>query len=141
MPRTTDELVGGVIEVDASIPLLPFITIANELVTECCTGTKGPTPEYEPSRLEIIETWLAAHFYEVRDKRASAERAGSVSQNFDREVALNLNNSQWGQTAMLLDTNGGLAALSKDIEKGRKRVVGVTWLGTSHRQDADYFSE
>jgi len=120
--RTTSGQVADIIEVDASIGLEPFMMIANELVTEVCTD-KG----YTDSRLELIERWLSAHFYTNRDPRAVNEKAGPVGVTYQSEVALNLNTSHYGQTAMLLDTAGGLAALNT-LKK--KKVLSVSWLGT-----------
>mgnify|MGYP007061974533 CR=1 FL=1 len=133
MARTTRSNVGEIIELDASVipndaAMLPFITVANELVTELCTGSKGPTPVYSAARLELIERWLAAHFYTNRDPRAASESAG-VSVSYQSQVGLGLDTSHYGQTAMRLDTNGGLAGLNEDTKKGKPRVK-VSWLGT-----------
>lgn len=134
MARTTRALVGSIIELDSGVvpdeaALEPFVTIANELVTECCTGDAGPTTAYTAARLELIERWLAAHFYTNRDPRTVTERAGSVSEQYQSCVSLGFDTSHYGQTAMRLDTNGGLAKLNSDSKKG-KPTVGVTWLGT-----------
>ena len=125
MARTTDAEVGGVIEVDASIPLAPFISIANELVTELCTDSG-----YTETRLTLIETWLAAHFYGIRDQQVSREQAGSVSVAFQFKIALHFNQTKQGQTAMLLDTAGNLAQLNKRIEDGEVPKIHMSWLGT-----------
>ena len=127
MARTTDDLVGGIIEVDSDISLTPFIDVANELVTECCTDL---TTDYSAARLILIETWLAAHFYNTRDMRAEMERAGTVQEKFRVKVDLGFDNDRWGQMAMRLDTQGGLARLNEQTKKGSRRSVGVTWLGT-----------
>lgn len=125
--RTTANDVKAIIEVDsAAIPdLTPFITAANELVTEVCVPLG-----YTAARLAMIETWLAAHFYAIRDPRYASESAG-VSASYQHQVGLNLAVTTYGQQAMLLDTMGGLASLSKRAERGVKKRVGVTWLGTS----------
>lgn len=134
--RTTRTAVAGIIEVDAGIipdddAMEPFIVVANELVTECCTGAKGPATAYDSTRLELIERWLAAHLYTNRDPRATNEKAGSVGQTYQSQVDLGFDTSHYGQTAMRLDTNGGLAALNERTKKGASRV-GVTWLGTPY---------
>ena len=121
--RTTSGAVEGIIEVDVTISLEPFMLVANELVTEVCSDAG-----YTEERLELIERWLAAHFYTNRDPRPVTERAGPVSATYQSAVALNLNTSHYGQTAMMLDTAGGLAALSKQKPK---RIASVTWLGTA----------
>lgn len=138
MARTTRDEIAAIIELDAGIvpddaAMLPFITIANELVTECCTGTKGPTTAYSGERLALIECWLAAHLYTNRDPRVSNEGAGPVSAGYQGPVAIGFDSSLYGQTAMRLDTNGGLALLNENTKKGRPRVGGY-WLGTPATQ-------
>jgi hypothetical protein len=128
MARTTAAEIKLIIDVDdANIPdLTPFITVANELVTELCVDSG-----YTATRLNLIETWLAAHFYAIRDPRTTSEKAGSVSANYQSKVDLNLSLTHYGQQAMLLDTDGNLAALNASVVNGGKRTVGVTWLGTA----------
>lgn len=132
--RTTPELVSGIIEVDGAIDLAPFISVASELVTEFCTG-KGYTVE----RMELIERWLSAHFYTNRDPRPTREEAGPVSATYQSKVDLNLYTSHYGQTAMLLDTAGGLALLSDtNLANKRHLVVSVTWVGLPPAEQAPY---
>jgi hypothetical protein len=128
VPRTTAENVGKIIEVDTdvSLDLEPFITAANELVTECCSDAG-----YTDARLELIERWLASHFYAIRDPRVSSEAAGVTSSYLGPSIGFNLKGTKEGQQALLLDTAGGLAALSDRLEKGQKKtMVGIKWLGT-----------
>lgn len=132
MARTDATNVKAIIEVDSTIivtdaDLTPFITTANELVTELCTGTQGPKTAYSATRLELIERWLAAHFYAIRDPRAKSEKAGSVSVNYQEKVDLNLSVTTYGQQAMMLDTNGALSRLND----GKGIAVSVLWLGTT----------
>lgn len=136
MPRTTKDNVAAIIELDGEIvpndaAMLPFITVANELVTEFCTGSAGPATTYTTDRLELIERYLAAHFYTNRDPRATSEGAGGVSVGYQSKIDLGLGTSHYGQSAMLLDTNGGLSTLNKNTKNGVSRV-GVSWLGTPY---------
>jgi len=124
MARTTAILVGGIIEVDSAIPLDPFIEVANVLVTQCCS-----TVGYTATKLELIERWLSAHFYTVRDMRAEAEKAGSVSEKKQSKVDLGFSTSHYGQQAMLIDYKGGLAALNKRAKEGSIGAIVATWLG------------
>jgi hypothetical protein len=123
--RTTPALVAGIIEADATIGLDPFIFTASELVTEVC-AIAGYTVE----RLELIERWLSAHFYAIRDPRTTNEKAGSVGATYESKVDLNLALTRYGQQAMVLDTKGGLAQLNIVMSVGRRKV-GVTWVGTN----------
>ena len=126
MARTTSDLVKGIIEVDSGIVLTPFITAANALITQCCTDLDT---DYTDAQLIIIETWLSAHFYTVRDMRAFEERAGSVSERKQSKVDLGFDTSHYGQMAMRLDWQGGLSSLNEQIKKGRARTPLVTWVG------------
>ena len=130
MSGTDAAKVGEVIEVDSAISLDIFIGLANELTTEYCTGDNGPAIAYTATRLEYIERLLAAHFYTMRDPRAESEKAGPVSVKYQSNTGLNLANSHYGQQAMIMDTNGGLAALNKSTEEGQRRSGDMFWLGT-----------
>jgi len=121
MPRTTSELVAGIIEVDESITLDPFILAASALVDDIAERSG-----HDSDRLQLIETWLAAHFYTVRDPRPTSERASTIEVRYQSAVDLNLATSHYGQMAMTLDTSGLLRAISAG-----KRRPSVTWLGTT----------
>ena len=126
MARTTAVAVEGIIEVDVSISLTPFIEIANSLVTELCLLSN-----YSVARLELIERWLSAHFYAIRDPRVSSERAGGVGANYQYQLGKGLQVTTYGQQVMILDTDGSLASLNKSAEEGTgKAIVGISWLGT-----------
>lgn len=132
--RTTQDLVSGIIDVDDGVDLTPFILSANELVTEFC----APVTTYSVERLELIERWLSAHMYTVLSPRAIGETAGSIQAQYQSKVALGLKNSHYGQMALRLDTNGGLAAFDNGVDKAAIPVpaeknsikVGVTWVGS-----------
>jgi hypothetical protein len=132
MARVTDADVEELIDVDSSISLTPFITAANELVTELCTDS-----DYTDARLALIEGWLSAHFYLMRDQVPSAEKAGTVSINYQYKIGLMLQQTKQGQTAMLLDTAGNLAGLSKRIEDGEAATISISWLGEDYDSEDD----
>ena len=133
MARTTSEEVALIIEVDGSISLTPFIEAANALVTEKCS-----TDDYDATRLELIERWLSAHFYAIRDARPTNERAGSVGASYQSKVDLGFDVTHYGQMAMRLDTAGGLAALNAEAKKGGSRTATVTWAGKDATNREDY---
>ncbi len=127
MARTTSSEVAKIIEVEDNIDLTPFIDAANALVTELCE----PVVRYDETRLTLIETWLAAHFYANRDNRRSQEQAGAVMESFQFKVGLNLSNTMYGQQAQLLDTEGVLSALDEQATEGiKKQEPAIIWLGT-----------
>lgn len=136
MARTTAANVGKVVDVDAAIDLEPFISMANELVTECCVGVNDT--EYTAVRLELIERWLAAHFYVIRDPRLASEAVGPLREQAQNpQVQMAFHGTKEGQQALLLDTYGGLAALSaRTAEGGKKATSAIFWGGTTD-QDED----
>ena len=127
MARTTSAEVEAIIEVDVSIPLDPFIAVANSLVNQLVAEESDAPDE---ARLTLIETWLAAHFYCMRDPRVTMEKAGPVQANYQSAVDLYLATSHYGQMAMTLDTTGFLRALSNN----KNRKTGVFWLGKTQAE-------
>lgn len=132
--RTTEDAVTEIIDVDENIDLAPFITTANSLVTEVCEGVG-----YTAARLELIERWLSAHFYAIRDPRVDSEKAGPVSQKYQYKVDLGLSVTTYGQMAMTLDTAGGLAKLNAATKSGATRKASLTFLGRVPDSTASQF--
>ncbi len=130
MPRTTPSNVAGIIEVDPNIDLTPFIAVASSLVDEQCAGVTNTTyqPITDVVRLEMIERYLAAHFYAHRDQRVQREAVGGATAYFQGKTdELYLSGSQYGQSAIILDSTGNLNRLNKMLPKHK-----ILWLGTNH---------
>lgn len=125
MARTDAELLGSLIEIDPTISPQVFIDTASIMVDECCLGVG-----YTETRLELIERWLAAHLYALREQVPASENAGDVAVSYQYKVDLHLNQTKYGQQAMLLDTEGGLATLNQRVSKGKPPPASITWLGT-----------
>lgn len=132
--RTSAEAVEKIIEVDELITDLdPFILSANKLVTKFCASE-----DYDDEELEMIERWLAAHFYAIRDPRITQEAIGPIRENKQVQLGLHFNVTTYGQHALVLDYHGGLATLQKNITKGTKTPqVGAYWLGGSPSEIED----
>lgn len=131
MPRTTDALVQEVIEVDTvGVPsLTPFITAAHMMLNSVV-----PEELRVEENLTIAETWLAAHFYAVRDKQVASEAAGPVSASYQYKVDLNLASTMYGQQAMLLEMTGKLADWNREVGAKpepvkAKKAFAAFWLG------------
>lgn len=130
--RTTPTLIQLTCDIDPTVAngnLQQFINSANELVTEIC----APFP-YTFERLQLIETWLAAAFYRVWDRKAKSEsvngEGAGVAASYESSTTLMLFNSEEGQMAMLLDTYGGLSQMSVLMTKGMyRRRVGMKYVG------------
>lgn len=125
MPRTTSDAVAEIVETDSDISLTPFIETANAIVTDICAPLG-----YDDTRLELIERWLSAHFYRIRDAAIASEAAGSVSETVQYKVALDLRSTMYGQQAITLDTKGGLSIYTKQLTDGLTKPKAI-WLGTS----------
>ncbi len=114
--RTTEAQVASIIDTESDISLEPFIATANSLVTGLCTNSG-----YDDTRLELIERYLAAHFYTLREPRSVSEGAGPVNTSYQSSVGLGLNTSHYGQMAKLLDTAGNLAE-AEQVSQGETHV-------------------
>lgn len=108
---------------DTSVDLDPFILAASALVDTIEERTDAPPYD----RLEMLETWLAAHFYCMAFPRRSSEAAGDVSASYEGRFDLNLGLSRYGQMAMVLDSTGYLKKINMPVKIVTK--VGATWLG------------
>lgn len=132
MSRTSAANVRKIVETDSSIDLDAFIEVANELVTEVCADAG-----YTDSRMELIERYLAAHFYRVRDPMAGNESAGGVSVSYQHSGGMQLQLTREGQQVLILDTAGGFATLQAAAGRIR-RSVGVTHLGVTGDEVHEY---
>lgn len=127
---TNEDAVGGIIEWDEDIELTPFIETANYLINKVVTDAS-----YSNADKEIIERWLAAHFYAVRDPRAVKEMAGDVSVTYQGKVMLGLDQTPYGQQAMRLDIMGGLAALNQTTNNPTVAgAVRILYIGNSYNE-------
>jgi hypothetical protein len=127
MARVTSAEVQEIIEVDSTISLTPFITVANLMVTKHCVDTTFTADE-----LKEIERWLSAFLYAVRDPRTTSEGAEGVSVSYQKSSSLGLDVNEYGQMAKRLDWSGALAALDNSTKNGLRRSVTLEWLGTEN---------
>lgn len=131
MSRTDATAVRGILtEYDSSIPIQPFIDTATVVVDRVdALDTDGILTD---AALELIERWLAAHFYACADKLPSAESAGKSSTTWQGQTGMGLDFTQYGQMAKRLDFTGNLASIDCP-----KRKAAISWLGQK-AEDAEY---
>lgn len=128
MARTTRAKVEAIIEKrDRRKDLVTdtFILPASNLVTRLCVPAG-----YDEETLELIERYLAAHFYTVTARRLLDEWTGQGRGRVEDKVDFGLRLTWYGQQALVLDTAGALTAASATVQKVK---VGITWMG-----DGDY---
>ena len=120
--RTTEANVRKIIEVDESIEVLQFITYASLIVDRIASQVEADTNlSATASDLEMIEAYLAAHLYALRDHQYIQKQVGKSSGRFQGVTGMGLDLTYWGQMAKVADptgylTNGG-------------RFQGGYWLG------------
>ena len=97
----------GTAMVEATIN--PFIEVANGMVTA------NVTCGLSVAILTEIERWLTAHLISVvYERMASKEKVGDAEVEYlGKASAVGLKATPYGETALLLDTCGGLANLGK----------------------------
>lgn len=126
--RTTSAAVAAIIETDPEIEnVAPFLETANALINRLLV----PLGVYSELELELIERWMAAHFYAIRDPRIASEGLRGLTTSFQHQVGLNLQVTTYGQQACILDTTGTLGKYNADTTNGKpRRAVVVGYLGT-----------
>lgn len=143
MARTTAAAVKAVLlpgkdyDTENSPDLTPFIDTASAYVDDIvtCAADQDPAVTLTDARLELIERWLAAHFYVVSDQTYASKSTEGASASFHGQTGMYIESSRYGQTAMSLDKSGCLASIGGSA--GRIRV-GTAWLGKAPSNQTDY---
>lgn len=120
----TEADVQGIVEVDASISLTPFIDVAVSVVTKHCVDD-----DFTAAELNRIAIYLTAYFYCLRDRRAVSETAKGMGESLQHVEDLGFDANEYGQMAKRLDWSGALAALDSASKSGLRKTVELTWLG------------
>lgn len=137
MPRTTEDLVRGIIDNSAAIDVTPFITAANLLVDKIAQNDSLSL--LVANDLKAIETWLAAHFYAHRDQLLTSKSTSGASGSFQGQTGMHFESTTYGQTAMLIDVTGYLAKLQQQARTGRQGIR-MLWLGSTETESDGYSS-
>ena len=125
--RTTEDAVKGILNKDygplpdGSLPsLIPYIDTASSVVddAEQCASDYGEA--WPSGKAELIERWLAAHFYTKMDPTYSSRTTGRASGQFIRDPQVP---EPYKDGAQMLDPTGCVSAILN-----RKMIRGG-WLG------------
>lgn len=132
--RTTQSAVEGILvdHYDGVTSLTPFITAANSITNKVAANDSASL--LDAADLELIERWLAAHFYAHSDQMPQSKNTGRASASFQGQTGMHLTSTYYGQTAMMLDATGYLTLIQQDALKG-KAVASAVWLGTRMKND------
>lgn len=128
--RTTADLVKAVLLRDYDSRNNPgldvFILTASVLVDDLVTDDENGL--VTDTRAELIERWLAAHYYKQSDQALASKSTDGSGGSYQGQTGKGLEGTKYGQTAISIDPTGYLAA----IVSGAGTVeVGGIWLGKS----------
>lgn len=86
--------------------------------------------------LQQIETYLAAHLYQIKYPQVRSQSIGRASEQYIRaEAGTGFSSSDWGQHAIALDRTGTLNSMDQDSGT----VPEIAWLGLrSQEQTPDH---
>jgi hypothetical protein len=128
--RTSSGAVKGILlrDYDGKADLTPFIATASAMVDQVVYYAQRKVIPFFHSAtlLELIERWLAAHYYACSDQPFSQKSTEGASGGFQGKTADFIQGTKYGQTALRLDVSGVLEALD------RRKVAGGFWAGTKH---------
>jgi hypothetical protein len=123
--RTTESAVRGILvgHYDGSTGLHPFIDTATVLVDRIVTADVDGI--MTAAALELVERYLAAHFYAHADQIAQSRSTGAASGQFGGQTAMGFDATLYGQTAKRLDATGLLVNLDQPL----RPKAGCSWMG------------
>jgi hypothetical protein len=136
MPRTDAALVQGILEdnYNGSTSLAPFIAAANAMTSRVNTVAVADGFVLSSAELELIERWLAAHFYAWgADKTRASVGVGRSNETYDGKTGMHLEATPYGQTAIALDFSGTLRAINDGAVN-----VGGFWAGYPTSEQTDW---
>jgi hypothetical protein len=133
--RTTPDAVRAVLQKDYNARERPSLSrqiqtssvVVSRVVT--CAAAKGVTLTAEET--ELIECWLAAHFYAVSDRPYASRSTLQASGSMDGKTAMNLDATLYGQQAKVVDASGCLAQIqaAATAPAGGAAEAGGFWAG------------
>lgn len=113
----------GTLQDGVTLPSLqPFIDSASSLVDQCVSfgnvrgwNFGGTGTGLNPAQQELVERWLAAHFYTVMDPLYTTKGQGGASASFEGRNADQdpIGMTAYGRQAKAIDWTGALTAISK----------------------------
>ncbi len=109
--------------------LVPFMDAAQALTNRVAgLAVHRSSGGYSPNELEVIERYLAAHFYLTSDKAYSNKSDGGASATFMQQTGKRLDQTPHGQTALNLDYLGVLNGINSNA-RARMFSLAGTWGG------------
>ena len=147
MARTTSTLVIGILgrdydsqpEVGSPPSLTPYIDTASALVDDVVANAAAlGLPALAVGRLELIERWLSAHYYQQSDQGFQSKSTDGASASFKGQTSKGLNGTQYGQSAITLDTTKYLQKIAAEVDGNQAKTATLLWLGKNPTDQIDY---
>ena len=133
--RTNEQKVQGILggNWDGKTDLAPFIDTANAATGAVATCATNKGVSLSDTILERIEAYLSAHFYGHADQFYSEKQTENASAKFQGETKTGYESTQYGQTAISLDTSGCLLTMSRG-----QTTLTIGWLGLPPSEQTAY---
>lgn len=132
--RTSTEAVQAILggNWDGETSLTPFIEAASSLVDDLIACAEEDEETVSATKAELIERWLAAHFYAAMDPSVKSESTDGASVSYEGKEEAGLGETRYGRRALSLDTSGCLVTLSSGVR------ASISWLGKADPDKANY---
>lgn len=131
MARTSASTVQSILgdNYDGSTDVSPFIDTATAVVDRL--SALDTDSVLSASVLELIERWLAAHYYAHMDQLKASEGRGKSNADYQGQYGMDFKGTKYGQAALGLDFTGNLASLGK-------AKIKFSWLGLVPSEQTDH---
>lgn len=130
-------ILGGNYDTVNCPPLTRYIAAANGIVNwiynVCDTDHINDT-----AQLKLIETWLAAHYYQSMDPGYTSKSTGGASGSFKGQTGKYFEATDYGQRALELDLAGCLLKRQQELMTGNKKTARVLWGGSTRTEWEGY---
>lgn len=148
MARTTSALVLGVLGVNYDTRRAPSLTpyidtasVVTDRVEECAEAKDEALTATE---LELVERWLAAHFYAHTDQLLQSKQTSDAGGTFQGTAAMFFTRTAYGQAAVTIDHSGCLADIQAEAQQAVDNpsaaagAISASWLGKPRSEQTDY---
>lgn len=139
MARTTSVEVEGILggNYDGSSSLTRYINAAHA-ITNWIANVCDTADVNDEDQLTLIETWLAAHYYQAMDPGYTSKSTGGASGSFKGQTAKYFEATDYGQRALELDLAGCLLKRQQELMTGNKKTARVLWGGSTRTEWEGY---
>jgi hypothetical protein len=128
--RTDSGKVGDILgdDWDRKRSLTRFIATANVVVNQVSVCAARRELPLDAQTAELLESWLAAHYYKCSDQQFAQETTDDASAIYTGKTDKFLERTTYGNTALRLDISGCLEAFDK------RKVARGFWAGTHEHE-------